>query len=143
MTAGEAKAFYQKTLNAMKLLKKHKCLFGTSVCYTSKNYDSVTSDEFYDFMIENGAKFAWYFHYMPVGADADTELLLTPEQREHVYRTIRQNRNSKTGNLFLRSISKMTASLSAAALQADVTISMSTARATLSLAYLFTTAIQI
>ena len=43
-------------------------------------------------MIENGAKFAWYFHYMPVGADADTELLLTPEQREHVYRTIRQNR---------------------------------------------------
>ena len=81
----------------MKLLKKHKCLFGTSVCYTSKNYDSVTSDEFYDFMIENGAKFAWYFHYMPVGADADTELLLTPEQREHVYRTIRQNRNSKTG----------------------------------------------
>ena len=23
---------YQKTLNAMKLLKKHKCLFGTSVC---------------------------------------------------------------------------------------------------------------
>lgn len=48
-------------------------------------------------MIENGAKFAWYFHYMPVGADADTELLLTPEQREHVYRTIRQNRNSKTG----------------------------------------------
>ena len=86
---------YQKTLNAMKLLKKHKCLFGTSVCYTSKNYDSVTSDEFYDFMIENGAKFAWYFHYMPVGADADTELLLTPEQREHVYRTIRQNRNSE------------------------------------------------
>ena len=114
----------------MKLLKKHKCLFGTSVCYTSKNYDSVTSDEFYDFMIENGAKFAWYFHYMPVGADADTELLLTPEQREHVYRTIRQNRNSKTGNLFLRSISKMTASLSAVALQADVTISTSTARAT-------------
>ena len=90
----------------MKLLKKHKCLFGTSVCYTSKNYDSVTSDEFYDFMIENGAKFAWYFHYMPVGADADTELLLTPEQREHVYRTIRQNRNSKTGNLFYGRFSK-------------------------------------
>lgn len=81
----------------MKLLKKHKCLFGTSVCYTSKNYASVTSDEFYDFMIENGAKYAWYFHYMPVGADADTELLLSPEQREHVYRTIRKNRDSKTG----------------------------------------------
>lgn len=88
---------YQKTINAMKLLKKHKCLFGTSVCYTSRNYEAVTSDEFYDFMIESGAKYAWYFHYMPVGSDADTNLLLTPEQREHVYRAIREKRNSKTG----------------------------------------------
>ncbi|MBR2133598.1 MAG: radical SAM protein [Eubacterium sp.] len=88
---------YKKTLEAMELLRKHKCLFGTSVCYTSQNYDAVTSDEFYDFMIENGAKFAWYFHYMPVGSDADTSLLLTPEQREHVYRAIREKRNSKTG----------------------------------------------
>lgn len=88
---------YQTTLNAMKLLKKHKCLFGTSICYTSQNYKAVTSDEFYDLMIENGARYAWYFHYMPVGSDADTNLLLTPEQREHVYREIRAKRNSKTG----------------------------------------------
>lgn len=88
---------YQKTVDAMRLLKKHKCLFGTSVCYTSQNYDAVTSDEFYDFMIENGARYAWYFHYMPVGSDADTSLLLSPEQREHVYRAIREKRNSKTG----------------------------------------------
>ena len=88
---------YQKTIDAMKLLKKHKCLFGTSVCYTSQNYDAVTSDEFYDLMIENGARYAWYFHYMPVGSDADTKLLLTPEQREYVYRSIREKRNSKTG----------------------------------------------
>ena len=26
-------------------------------------------------MIECGAKYMWYFHYMPVGGDADTELL--------------------------------------------------------------------
>lgn len=88
---------YKKTIEAMELLRKHKCLFGTSVCYTSQNYDAVTSDEFYDFMIEHGAKFAWYFHYMPIGSDADTNLLLTPEQREHVYRAIREKRNSKTG----------------------------------------------
>lgn len=88
---------YQKTLDAMKLLKEHKCLFGTSVCYTSQNYKAVTSDEFYDMMIESGAKYAWYFHYMPVGSDADTGLLLTPDQREHVYREIRAKRNSETG----------------------------------------------
>lgn len=88
---------YDNTVKAMKLLKKHGCLFGTSVCYTSQNYEAVTSDEFYDKMIELGAKYMWYFHYMPVGGDADTNLLLTPEQREHVYRNIRQKRNSKTG----------------------------------------------
>ncbi|MGN0533168.1 MAG: radical SAM protein [Eubacterium sp.] len=88
---------YRKTLEAMKLLKENKCLFGTSVCYTAKNCEAVTSDEFYDFMIENGARYAWYFHYMPVGSDADTDLLLSPEQREHVYREIRAKRNSKTG----------------------------------------------
>lgn len=88
---------YEKTLEAMRLLKKHKCLFGTSVCYTSQNYEAVTSDEFYDMEIENGAKFAWYFHYMPVGSDADTSLLLTPEQREHVYRAIRDKRDKYKG----------------------------------------------
>ncbi len=88
---------YDKVMEAMRLLKKHKCLFGTSVCYTSQNYEAVTSDEFYDTEIEMGAKFAWYFHYMPVGSDADTSLLLTPEQREHVYRAIRDKRNGKTG----------------------------------------------
>lgn len=88
---------YENTVKAMKLLKKHGCLFGTSVCYTSQNYKAVTSDEFYDKMIELGAKYMWYFHYMPVGGDADTSLLLSPEQREHVYRNIREKRNSKTG----------------------------------------------
>lgn len=88
---------YADTLKAMAMLKKHGCLFGTSVCYTSQNYEAVTSDEFYDMMIENGARYAWYFHYMPVGSGADTSLLLTPEQREHVFRRIRANRDGKNG----------------------------------------------
>lgn len=88
---------YKRVLDAMALLKKHKCIFGTSICYTSKNYEAVTSDEFYDMEIEAGAKYALYFHYMPIGSDADTDLLLTPEQREHVYREIRNKRSNKNG----------------------------------------------
>ena len=80
---------YGKVLQAMATLRRNKCLFGISVCYTSQNYEAVTSDAFYDKMIEAGVKFAWYFHYMPVGSDADKSLLLTPKQREHVYRQIR------------------------------------------------------
>ena len=88
---------YGKVLQAMATLRRNKCLFGISVCYTSQNYEAVTSDAFYDKMIEAGVKFAWYFHYMPVGSDADKSLLLTPKQREHVYRQIRQKRDKYTG----------------------------------------------
>lgn len=88
---------YNKVVDAMKLLKKHRLIFGCSVCYTSANCDAVTSDEFYDMMIENGALYAWYFHYMPVGSDSDTGLLLSPEQREKVYHTIRNNRRATGG----------------------------------------------
>ena len=51
----------------MDLMKQYGLIFGTSICYTSKNYKVVTSDEFLDMIIEKGARFSWYFHYMPVG----------------------------------------------------------------------------
>ena len=50
--------------------KENGQFFGTSICYTSKNVEVVTSDEFLDMIIEKGCRFAWYFHYMPVSNDA-------------------------------------------------------------------------
>ena len=50
---------------------------------------------FFDQMIDWGAYFAWYFHYMPVGNDAAPELLPTPEQREYMYHKIREVRVTK------------------------------------------------
>ena len=86
---------YSKVTNAMKLLKEHKLPFGVSTCYTSKNYSDITSEEFFDLMVDSGALFAWFFHYMPVGKDAVTELLPNPEQREVVKDRIRGFRNTK------------------------------------------------
>lgn len=86
---------FEKVRHAMELLRTHKLPFGISTCYTSRNYADITSEEFFDYMINSGALFAWFFHYMPVGNDAATELLLTPEQRETVYHRIREFRNSK------------------------------------------------
>ncbi len=88
---------YDKVIKAMDLLKKNKCLFGLSVCYTSQNMDCVTSDEFIDLMIEKGAKYAWYFNYMPVGTKADVELIPKPYQRKHMYFWIRKMRNGNSG----------------------------------------------
>ena len=86
---------YRKVVQAMELLRRKKLLYGISSCYTSANYDSISSEEYYDSLIGLGAYFIWYFHYMPVGNDASVELLPTPEQRETVYRRIRHLRTTK------------------------------------------------
>ena len=88
---------YKNTMAAMELLKKNKCLFGLSVCYTRQNDDYVTSDEFLDKMIEMGARYAFYFNYMPIGHNADKELIPTPAQRKYMYSWLRRVRNGKKG----------------------------------------------
>lgn len=86
---------YDKVKTAMRLLKEHRLPFGISTCYTSVNYADISSEEFFDMMIEDGALFAWFFHYMPVGNEAVPELMPTPEQRKVVYDRIRAYRRTK------------------------------------------------
>ena len=88
---------YKTSIEAMELLKKNGCMFGISVCYTSKNIYSVTSDEFLDDMIEKGVMFGLYFNYMPLGKGAIPELIPDAEQRKYMYKRVRDLRNSKTG----------------------------------------------
>ena len=88
---------YGKVMHAMELLKQYGLIFGTSICYTSKNIETVTSDEFVDLMVEKGCRYAFYFHYMPVGNDAAVELLPTMQQRIYMKDRVRQIRNMKDG----------------------------------------------
>jgi MoaA/NifB/PqqE/SkfB family radical SAM enzyme len=88
---------YGKVINAMALLKKYGLIFGNSICYTSKNVKTVTSDEFVDLLVNSGSRYAMYFHYMPVGNDASVELLPTMEQREYMLHRIREIRNMTNG----------------------------------------------
>ena len=46
-------------------------------------------------MIDMGAKFAWLFTYMPIGADAVPELIATAEQRKFMYERIHEYRKTK------------------------------------------------
>lgn len=88
---------YETSVKALDLLQKNGCLYGISVCYTAKNIDEVTSDSFLDLMISKGVKFGLYFNYMPVGTNADVELIPSPEQRTFMYHWLKKVRNSKTG----------------------------------------------
>lgn len=86
---------YRKVIEAMTRLKERKLLFGISCCYTSKNVEVIGSEEYFDSMIDMGAKFAWLFTYMPIGAAAVPELIATAEQRKFMYEQIHKFRKTK------------------------------------------------
>ncbi|HHW30080.1 MAG TPA: radical SAM protein [Clostridiaceae bacterium] len=89
------KGTYRKVIEAMERMREHKLLFGYSTCYHRYNTESVGSDEFVDDMIARGCRFSWNFTYIPVGKDARTDLIATPEQRAYMYRRINEIRQTK------------------------------------------------
>jgi len=86
---------YAAVERAMKILKDKRLPFGISCCYTSMNTEVIGSEAYFDDMIDKGALFAWFFTYIPVGAEAVTELLATPGQRSYMYRQLRKFRSTK------------------------------------------------
>ena len=86
---------YQKIMRAMQILKEKKLPFGISACYTSANVRDVGSEAYFDQMIEWGAKFCWFFTYMPVGKAAVPELMVSAEQRRFMYEQVRAFRKTK------------------------------------------------
>ena len=86
---------FKKVEEAMALLKSKRLPFGISCCYTSKNVEVIGSEEYFDQMIEWGAKFCWFFTYMPIGKDAVPELMASAEQREFMYEQVRKFRDTK------------------------------------------------
>ena len=93
--ARRGKGTYQKVVRAMNLLKEKRLPFGISCCYTAQNVDSISSEEYIAQMVEWGAKFVWYFHYMPVGNEAVPELMPSVEQRKYMYHRVREIRASQ------------------------------------------------
>ena len=87
---------YDAVMKAMDLFKKYGIIFGTSICYTRYNIEAVTSDEFLKMITEKGARFGFYFHYMPVGNNAVTDLMPTVEQRKYMIQRIRYIRSAES-----------------------------------------------
>ena len=86
---------FAAVMRAMELLRERGILFGASCCYTSANAEVIGSERYIDFLIEQGATFAWFFTYMPVGVNASPELIARADQREYMYRQIRSFRETK------------------------------------------------
>lgn len=80
---------------AMRILREKKLPFGISCCYTGANVEVIGSEEYFDQMIAWGAKFCWFFTYMPVGKEAVPELMVTAKQRKFMYEQVRKFRSVK------------------------------------------------
>lgn len=93
--ARRGKGVYQSVMRATQLLRERRLPFGFSCCYTSQNWDAITSDEYFQKMIDLGAYFTWYFHFMPTGMASSPELMPNPEQRTEVMHRIRKARATK------------------------------------------------
>ncbi|MDY0231976.1 MAG: radical SAM protein [Candidatus Saccharicenans sp.] len=86
---------YKKVIEGMERMRAHGLVFGYSACYHRYNTHNVISDEFVDDMIARGCRYAWYFTYIPIGKQAQTDLLVTPEQRAHMFKRINEIRATK------------------------------------------------
>ncbi|MFH1877634.1 MAG: radical SAM protein [Candidatus Omnitrophota bacterium] len=93
--ARRGKGVYEKVMNAMDKLRKAGVIFGFSSCPTRSNVEYLTSDEFIDKMLEKGCHYGFYFQYVPVGRDPDTEIMPTPAQRNDLRYNIYRHRNTK------------------------------------------------
>ncbi len=79
----------------MAILKAKRLPFGVSCCYTRKNAEVIGSEAYFDQMIDWGAKFCWFFTYIPVGKEAVPDLMVTAEQRAFMYQQVRKFRDTK------------------------------------------------
>ena len=86
---------YEKVMEAMRLLKERKLLFGFSATQTRLNSDLITSDRFVDHFIKQGCTVGWYFMYVPIGREPNLQLFPTPEQRDRLRKRVAYIRNNK------------------------------------------------
>ena len=73
--ARRGEGVFQKVSKAMALLREHGLPFGVSCCYTAQNASSIASEEYFDWLIDQGALFAWIFSFMPVGHGSTSDLI--------------------------------------------------------------------
>jgi MoaA/NifB/PqqE/SkfB family radical SAM enzyme len=86
---------YQKVLEGMRYMREARAPFGFSACYHAMNTEAVGDEEFLDFLIGQGCMFGWYFTYMPLGKNADPELIAKAEQRFYMAHWVREMRSKK------------------------------------------------
>jgi len=85
---------YDKIIGKMAMLRDAGVLFGFSGTVTEGNWEYLSSDTFAELMVDKGCMFGWLFHYIPIGAEPQLELMLRPEHRDELRRRVYALRNT-------------------------------------------------
>jgi len=93
--ARRGKGTFEKIRNSMALMRENGIYFGASVTATSENVDILFNDDYIDWLVDEGAVYMWSFHYVPVGRDSDTNLMLSAEQRRSLIDRVGRLRSEK------------------------------------------------
>jgi MoaA/NifB/PqqE/SkfB family radical SAM enzyme len=86
---------YKKIMEAMDHLKEAHVLFGSSATVTRNNVEVVSSEEWVDHLLNKGIIAQNYFLYIPVNGQGDINLMVTPEQRDHLRKQVIKFRRTK------------------------------------------------
>jgi len=89
------KGIFKKVDRAMRRLRDKGAPVSFSATATRHNLDTITSDEFIDYLIDAGCIMGWYFSYMPIGREPKLELMPTPTQRVELSRRVKDLRSRK------------------------------------------------
>ncbi len=87
--ARRGKGVFDKIVQAMHTMRESGLIFGFSATPMRHNNELLLTDEFVEFYKDLGCLVGWYFSYMPIGRSPSVELMPTPRQRLHRYRSIR------------------------------------------------------
>lgn len=87
------KGTFDRVVTAMDNLKNAGVIFGFSTMPTSCNWQTIASDDFYEFLVDRGCSFGWLFQYIPIGREPDLALMMEPEQRLAIRSKVREVRS--------------------------------------------------
>ena len=86
---------FTKIMEAMDHLREARVLFGSSATVTKHNISVVSSEAWIDLLLKKGTIAQMYFLYLPVNGQGDINLMVTPEQRNHLRKQVMYFRKVK------------------------------------------------
>jgi len=86
---------YKKIMAAMDHLREAHVLFGSSATVTKNNVGVISSEDWIDHLLKKGIIAQMYFLYLPVNGQGDINLMVTPEQRNHLRKQVIKFRRTK------------------------------------------------